>query len=309
MHDPHIPSVLSITVSGEHGSRPRVASPSPTADLGTMDPVRRLNARLEGTGARTLVLANGFCTTRDSWDAVRAVVPPGWRTLTFDYVGNPGTPLDAWCPERHASLHGHADDVVALLAALDVRDALWIGHSMGAIVGALAHLADPACIARLVLLCASPRYVDDPATGYCGGFTQAEVDETLAQADADLAAWMAGFAPVVLGSEAAPHLVQAYAQHVTRLRPDVARVTLRSIFGADWRHVLPRVHCPALVLQPARDAAVPPAVGRYLADALPQATLRTLDVTGHLPHLTHPAAVVAAVADVFADAPPAPGTR
>ena len=265
------------------------------------DPIRRLNARLEGDGPRTLVLANGFCTTRESWDAVRAVVPPGWRILSFDYAGNPGTPADAWSAERHASLHGHADDLVALLGALDVRDALYLGHSMGGMIGLLARLADPTRLARLVLLGASPRYVDDPATGYVGGLSQADLDDTLARADADLAAWMAGFAPAMLGPEAPTPLVRDFAGFVTRMRPDVARLMLRSIFASDWRHVLPRVDCPVTLLQPARDPAVPLGVAEYLARTLPRAELRVLDATGHLPHLTHPAVVLTAFARLLAD--------
>lgn len=251
------------------------------------DPARRLNATIEGEGPRTLVFANGFCTTPDAWDAVRLAVPAGWRVLRFQYVGNPGTDEGAWAARRYATLHGHADDLVALLEQLDVRDALVIGHSMGGMVGALAHVAAPARIGRLVMIAASPRYVDVPGE-YVGGFDRATIDRLYADADADLAAWMGGFAPLVAGREASAEVVGGYVNHLRSMRPDVARLMLRSFFDSDFRDLLPRVRCPVTVLQPARDAAVPLAVGEYLARTLPRATLRVLDVTGHLPHVTHP---------------------
>ena len=57
-------------------------------------------------------------------------------------------------------------------------------------------------IAELVLLGPSPRYVDEPSTGYRGGFTRADVDQLLdalecepAELDAALPADAAGPAP------------------------------------------------------------------------------------------------------------------
>lgn len=265
------------------------------------DPVRTLGATLEGDGPRTVVFANGFCTTPRAWDVVRSALPPGWRVLRFQYVGDPGTDESGWAARRYETLHGHADDLVALLTHLDVRDAVLVGHSMGAMVGALAQVAAPERIGRLVMLAASPRYVDVPGE-YVGGFSRATIDDLLAQADADLAAWMGGFAPVMFGEGAPARLLGEFVGQLTRMRPDVARLTLRSTFAADYRDVLPRVSCPVTVLQPERDVAVPVVVGQYLARVLPHATLRVLDVTGHLPHLTDPAPVAGALRAVLEEA-------
>ena len=278
-----------------------------------LDPVRSLRATVTGAGPRTLVLGNGFCTTRHSWDAVAAALPDGWRVVRYEYAGATASAA-AWDPARHATLHGHADDVAALLAALDVRDAVFVGHSMSGMVGLLAHLAAPARIARVVLIGSSPRYIDDPATGYVGGLAADEVEASLARADADLSAWMAGFAPVMLGADAAPHLVREYAGQILHMRPDVARTMLRAIFRSDFRAIVPRVDCPVHVLQPADDAAAPPAVGAWLVRALPRGVLHPLPFRGHLPHLTHPERVAAILRAILAqasagidDRAPAPG--
>jgi sigma-B regulation protein RsbQ len=51
-----------------------------------------------------------------------------------------------------------------------------------------------------------------------------------------------------------------------------------------------------LLLQPADDDFVPLAVGRYLLKHLPQAELSIIPSEGHFPQLSHPDAVLAAMA-------------
>ncbi|GMA84832.1 hypothetical protein GCM10025868_00820 [Angustibacter aerolatus] len=53
---------------------------------------------------------------------------------------------------------------------------------------------------------------------------------------------------------------------------------------------------PTLVLQCTDDVIAPVTVGRYVADAVPGATLVMLEATGHCPNLSAPEATVAAVA-------------
>jgi len=57
---------------------------------------------------------------------------------------------------------------------------------------------------------------------------------------------------------------------------------------------------PALLLWGEDDAAIPVAVGRRLAGALPNARLQTFPACGHLPTLERPAEVAAAVRDWLA---------
>lgn len=266
-----------------------------------MDPITRLNATVTGHGPRTLVLANGFCTASSSWDAVAAnITGAGWRLVRFDYAGTPRAPRDGWSSARHGTLYGHADDVVQMLDALDVRHAVFLGHSMSAMVGALVRLSAPTMVDRLVMIGASPRYIDE--ADYVGGFSRDDVDALLQVAEQDLARWIAGFAPLALGEGAAPTHLADYAEHLVAMRPDIAMMMLRGIFLSDFRDILSRVDCPVDLLQTSDDVAVPRVVAEYLARALPQARLHMLDCQGHLPHLTHPALVLPIVTQVLREA-------
>ncbi len=57
---------------------------------------------------------------------------------------------------------------------------------------------------------------------------------------------------------------------------------------------------PALLLQSARDALVPRAVGAYLNQHLRGSQLVVLDALGHCPHLCDPQATTAAIEQFLA---------
>jgi sigma-B regulation protein RsbQ len=253
---------------------------------------------LLGEGPRTVVFGNGFGTGQSTWGHQVAALQGRCRLVRFDYLGAPDADPAGYSPERHATLYGHADDVVALLEELDVRDALFVGHSMSAMVGALVAVAAPERVARLVFISGSPRYIDAP--GYRGGFSEADIAGVLASAAADYHAWAGGFSPVVVNNPATPHVVEAFAAFLRRMRPDVARATLAAAFLSDFRELMPRVRQPTLVIQPSADMAVPLEVGRYLAEVLPSATLREISATGHLPHVTAPEQVTALLEELLA---------
>ncbi|MBY0492437.1 MAG: alpha/beta hydrolase [Gemmatimonadaceae bacterium] len=249
----------------------------------------RERAGTAGADAPVVVLANGFCTTTASWDAVAATIPAAWRVIRFDYAGSAGTPPDAWIPGRHTTLAGHAADVVAMLRALDVREVVFVGHSMSAMIGGLVWKTAPDLVARLVMLGASPRYIDD--VGYWGGFTALQIEALVEAASIDLERWIAGFAPIALGEHATRAHLDHFIGNLLEMRPDIALDMVRLVFQLDMRALIPQITCPVDLLQSHFDAAVPPIVGVWLQKRLPQATLDVLPVNGHVPQMTHPGVV------------------
>lgn len=267
----------------------RVGSPSPRAM-----PSPLLRPTITGAGPQTLVLANGLGTNQHTWRHVARAVEPHARVVRFDYVGTPHGDLAAYGPARYETLHDHADDVLELLDALDLRDAAWVGHSVSGMIGVLAAVAAPERIGRLVLVSASPRYLDD-ADGYRGGFDRAAIDRLLAAAGSDYHAWVGGFSPLAIGAAHCPDAVEEFGSYLRRMRPDVALRTLRAVFLSDHRAALPRVTQPVTVVQPRADVAVPTAVGRYLAATIPRAAYVELAAEGHVPQLTAPDELIAAL--------------
>lgn len=246
-----------------------------------------------GPTAPTVVLANGFCTSRASWDHVASEIPAEWRVLRFEYVGSAGTAPEAWIPGRHTSMHGHAADVVLMLRALELRDVVFVGHSMSAMIGGLVRVSAPELVSHLVMLGASPRFIDD--VGYSGGFSQQAIDDLVHAASVDLERWIGGFAPLALGEQASRAHLDRFIGNLLEMRPDIALEMVRLVFQLDVRQEIPRVDCPVNLLQSQFDVAVPPIVGVWLEKRLPNASLEVLPVNGHVPQVTHPEVVSARV--------------
>ncbi|GGI02784.1 alpha/beta fold hydrolase [Egicoccus halophilus] len=266
-----------------------------------MSAVVRNNVQVVGpvTGP-TLVLAHGFGCSQGMWRHVTADLARDHRVVLFDHVGAGDSDPRAYDPTRHATLAGYAEDVVAILRELGVGGVTYVGHSVGAMIGVLASRLAPEWITDLVLVGPSPRYLDDPATGYVGGFDEADMTELLGLLDRNHAGWASAMAPTIMGNADRPELAEEWSDSVCRTDPVLARRFARATFLGDNRADLPQVTARTLVLQSARDAIAPPVVGRYVADAIPGAVLRELDVSGHCPNLSAPQVTAQAIRDFAA---------
>lgn len=249
-------------------------------------------------GAPAMVLAHGFGCDQGMWRYVAPAFASTHRTVLFDHAGSGGAAPEAYDERRHASLEGYADDVVALLDELDVGPAVLVGHSVSAIICGLVAARRPDLVDRLVMVCPSPRYIDDD--GYRGGFSRAEVDELLETMEDNYLGWSAVIAPVIMGRPDRPELGGELTESFCRTDPAMARRFARATFLSDNRADLPHMAVPTLVVQSAVDAIAPPEVGRYVHEHLPDSVLVTLDAVGHCPNLSAPDELVAAVREFLA---------
>jgi sigma-B regulation protein RsbQ len=260
-----------------------------------VDVVARNNVVVTGReDAPVVLLAHGFGCDQNLW---RLVVPPlaeEFRVVLFDHVGAGQSDLGAWSPERYSTLNGYAEDVLALVRELDLRDVTLVGHSVSASIGVLAVAADPSRFAKLVLLTPSPCYLNDG--DYRGGFSAEDIDELLESLDSNYLGWSATMAPVIMGNPDRPELGEELTNSFCRTDPEIARVFARATFLADNRADLARVTVPTLVVQCAEDAIAPREVGEFVRDRIADSTLVTLDAVGHCPQLSDPGPTAAAIA-------------
>ncbi|WP_299037974.1 alpha/beta fold hydrolase [uncultured Pseudokineococcus sp.] len=266
--------------------------PAPSAAAVTR---RHHVTQLGRSGATPVVFAHGFGSDQDMWRDVALRFTEDHRVVLYDQVGAGRSDREAYDPRRYATVDGYAEDLLEICEALDLREAVVVGHSISAMVAVAAAARDASRIAQLVLVAPSPRYVDDPETGYVGGFSTEDVEELLESLDSNYFAWAETMAPVVMGNPDAPHLGEALEAGFCRLDPDVARDVARLTFLSDSRDLLPRVPVHAVVLQCRQDALAPPEVGAHVHRALPHSTLVHLRATGHCPHVSAPAETAAAI--------------
>jgi sigma-B regulation protein RsbQ len=213
--------------------------------------------------------------------------------VLFDLAGFGGSDPAAFDAARHSTLEGYAQDVLEICAELELADVVFVGHSVSAMIGALAAAAEPERFARLVLVGPSARYIDDD--GYVGGFSREDIDGLLDAMDSNYLGWSAQMAPVIMGNEDRPELGGELTNSFCRADPDLARHFARVTFLSDNRADLGRVATKSLVLQCADDPIAPDAVGAYVTRELPDAELVRMEATGHCPNLSAPEETVAAI--------------
>jgi sigma-B regulation protein RsbQ len=240
-----------------------------------------------------MVLAHGFGCDQTMWRLFAPAFEERYRVVLFDHVGAGRSDLAAYDPVRHGTLQGYADDLLALVRELDLHDVVLVAHSVAAMMAVLASTAEPQRFSRLVLVCPSPRYVDDD--GYVGGFTTEDVDEMLDALDSNYLGWSSGTAAVIMGNPDRPGLAAELENSFCRTDPAIARQFAEVTFRSDNRADLVDVTVPTLVLQCREDALAPEPVGRYVAHAVRDGELVLLQATGHCPQLSAPEETVAAV--------------
>jgi sigma-B regulation protein RsbQ len=259
-----------------------------------MDIDRRNNVTVTGNPhGRTVVLAHGFGCDQNMWRLTVPALTRDYRVVMFDYVGSGRSDPSAFSEDRYASLDGYARDVVEVCEALDLDDAVFVGHSVSAMIGVLAADLAPQRIGALVMVAPSPRYIDDE--GYRGGFSAEDIDELLASLESNYLGWSAAMAPVIMGNADRPALGDELTNSFCATDPDMARVFARTTFLSDTRDALKTVQVPTLVLECTQDVIAPREVGAFVHQAIPGSTLVTLDATGHCPHLSAPEATNEAI--------------
>jgi sigma-B regulation protein RsbQ len=263
-----------------------------------MPVLQRHHVQISGEGP-PLVFAHGFGCDQQMWRFVAPAFEATHRVVLFDHVGCGRSDLSAWSPERHATLDGYAEDLAGILDAADLHDATLVGHSVSAMITMLAARKRPGRVGRLAMVCPSPRYLDDPPA-YRGGFAPADVDAMLEMIEGNMLGWAQYLAPVVMGLPAGDALTDELRASFCAIDPYITRRFATATFLSDNRADLPGVTHPTLVLQMREDAIAPVEVGRYVAERIPRSTYVELDGAGHCPHLTHPAATIAALRDFLA---------
>jgi sigma-B regulation protein RsbQ len=254
---------------------------------GTDDILHRNNVTVSGnpTG-RPIVFVHGFGCSQAMWRSVAPRFEQDHRVVLIDLVGAGGSDRSAYDPVKYDSLHGYADDVLEVLEALDLHDAVYVGHSVAATIGILAETTDASRFGALVLVGPSPRYLDDG--DYRGGFERADIDGLLDALDANYLGWSETMAPAIMGNAERPELGRQLTESFCAVDPEIARHFARVTFLSDNRRDLAAVRTRTLVLQCSDDVIAPTAVGRYVHRQIPASRFVQLTATGHCPNLSAP---------------------
>lgn len=258
-----------------------------------MSVISRNNVKVSGKGERALVFMHGFGCDQNVWRDVSPAFEGEWRTVLFDHIGAGKSDLSCYDRDKYSSLQGYADDLIEIVRELGLRDVVVVGHSVSAMIAVLAAVKEPGMFSRLVLIGPSPCFLNDG--DYPGGFERKDIEDLLAAMDNNFFGWSSMITPVIMGNPDRPELAGELSESFCRTDPTIARHFARVTFLADNRGELEKLTVPSLSMQCSADALAPLGVGDYLHQHLRGSTLNVLSATGHCPHLSEPAEVVAGI--------------
>ena len=248
--------------------------------------LQRNNVNTIGSGSRPMLFAHGFGCDQNMWRFVTPAFEDDYKVILFDYVGAGKADRSAYNRDRYASLNGYAQDVIDICEAMELKEVVFVGHSVSSMVGLLAAIKHPEYFSQLILVGPSPCYINDK--GYKGGFERKDIEELLDTMAKNYVGWANFLAPAIMKNPNRPELTEELTESFCSTDPLIARHFATATFFSDNRRDLPKLKRPSLIMQCSEDIIAPLEVGDYLHAHLADSTLRVLKATGHCPHMSHP---------------------
>lgn len=253
----------------------------------TQDILARNNVKVFGSGTQPMMFAHGFGCDQNMWRFITPAFEQAYRIVLFDYVGSGKSDLSAYSADRYGHLDGYAQDVLDICAALELKDVIFVGHSVSSVIGMLAAIREPERFERLILVSPSPCYIND-VPDYVGGFERSDIHGLFEMMEKNYIGWAGVLAPVIMKNSDRPELANELEESFCSTDPKIARRFAEATFFSDNRSDLAKVTIPSLIIQCSDDAMAPMEVGDYLHRHLRDSTLSVAEATGHCPHMSHP---------------------
>lgn len=234
---------------------------------------------------RTIVGIGGWIGSWELWIDPFSILSESWRTLAYDHRGSGATVA----PIETITFDTLVDDLFAVLDAYEIQRCIVAAESAGALTALAAALRRPERIAGLVIV-----------DGLAFRSTQAGQDRMRAGLLSDYAATLDWFAAACTPEADVAPIRRWGRQILDRASPEAALALYDIPSAVDLRQDLAHIMQKTLIIHGGADSILPLDAGRQLAAALPNAQLVVLEGAGHVPTLTRPQEVAAAIADCFA---------
>lgn len=267
----------------------------------TIDVLVRNNVKVLGSGSQTIVFAHGFGCDQDMWRYIVPAFSENYRVILFDYVGSGESQINYYDAVKYNNLEGYAQDVLEIMEALELRDTIFVGHSVSSMIGMLASIQNPKYFKQIVMLGPSPRYVND-LPSYYGGFDRNDIDELLEMMQMNFIGWASYLAPIVMNNPERKDLAEELEKSFCSRDPHIARQFAEVTFLSDCRIDLDQATIPTLILQCSEDSIAPVEVGDYLHAHLKNSRLQQMTAKGHYPHLSQPEETIRMIKDYLTSA-------
>ncbi len=234
----------------------------------------------QGTGL-PVVFLHAFPLNRTMWAEQEAALSSRFRVITIDLRGHGESDAPLW----HYTLDQAADEVIGFLDHLSIRQAVFVGLSMGGYVLFALYRKYADRVQGLVL--ADTRAQADTAEGKEARFQMAQI------------AYKNGpsaIADIMIPKLLSPTTIQTRPELVRRVRTMIEGTQVSGIAGdlmamaerPDSIALLKQITCPTQIIVGEQDLATPPCDAKLMADRIPDARLAIIPGAAHLSNMEQP---------------------
>jgi 3-oxoadipate enol-lactonase len=242
-----------------------------------------MDVEIVGEG-RDLVLLHSLLSDRSSFMELAARLSGARRLILVNLPGfgasPPAEPLD-----------GYADRVAETLDALGIAGPTDVlGNGLGGFVALILAVRHPAKVGKIVLIGGGVVFSEAGRATFRGLADKVQREGMASVADVAVKRM---FSDDVIAAH--PELIADRKAIFEAIDPAVFAAAARSLATLDLSEELSLIRSPVLIVVGEKDAATPPAMGRELAERLPDASMVELPGVGHAPHIHAVEEVVRAI--------------
>ncbi|QTN21825.1 3-oxoadipate enol-lactonase [Rhizobacter sp. AJA081-3] len=244
----------------------------------------QLKVALQGQGT-PVVLSHALGADLHLWDELAAALGEQHEVLRYDHRGHGGSAVPAG-PYAQDDL---VDDAARLILEWGRGPVVFIGLSMGGMVGQGLAVRHPELLSGLVIANSSARYPAEARAMWDQRIAAIEQGGLATIAEGTMERW---FTPGFRAAQ--PEVVERTRQVLLRTPAAGYIACGRAVQSVDWLDRLAAVRAPTLVIAGAQDAGAPPAMSEAMAARIAGAQLTVLD-SAHISVLEQPQAFLDAV--------------
>jgi len=228
---------------------------------------------------RAIVMLHGYSDSSFSFSRIMPLLPQDIRVIAPDLRGHGQSDR----PSTGYRIEDLADDVIAMMDALNVPDAIIVGHSMGSFVAQAIAERAPSRVSALALLASAPVARN--------AVMLALQKEVLAQPDPVEASFVRAFQYSTIALPVPEAFMDAAIANSQRMPASVWRQVVQGMI--DYRPVNPRPSVRTLVIGGNKDAVFSVPEQMALASQFENARLKIVANVGHTLHWEQPEVFVA----------------
>jgi 3-oxoadipate enol-lactonase len=232
-------------------------------------------------GLAPVVLSHALGLDLHMWDELAAqLAAQRHPVLRYDHRGHGGSAV----PMGPYTMDDLVDDAARLIREWGRGPVVWVGLSMGGMVGQGLGVRYPELVKGLVLANTGARYPEASQAQWAQRIASVEANGLEAIADMVMERYFsAGFRAT------RPDSVAGFRRRVLRTDATGYVACCHAIAAVDWLDRLAQVRCPTLVIAGAQDVGAPVAMSKAIAERIPGAELVVFDDASHLSVAEQPA--------------------